>query len=102
MAEGAYGGFKWISDYYRLDDWDFTKIVKGSEDAGGQYIRSINMREPSFDSTDPDLKPTVQSELSFGVDRRLAEFLVASVRVIYKHLIRTIEDVGVITAGGEF
>jgi len=101
MAEHAYGGFKWISDYYTLDDWDYTKIAKGSESACGDYIRTYNWREPSFDSTDPDLKPTVQSELSFGVERKLAEYIAASVRVVYKHYIRTIEDVGVLTAGGE-
>ncbi|MCK7527727.1 MAG: hypothetical protein MZV64_64000 [Ignavibacteriales bacterium] len=31
MAEGAYGGFKWISDYYKLDNPNFCEI-------GDEYI----------------------------------------------------------------
>jgi len=101
MAEGSYGGFKWISDYYQLDDWDFTKITKDNPGGAGVAIRSYNWREPSFDSTDPALKPTVQSELSFGAEKKLSEYIAASVRVVYKHYIRTIEDVGVLTPAGE-
>lgn len=101
MAENAYGGFKWLSHYYLMDDYDYRKIVTSKQDGCGAYIRTYNWREPSFDSTDPELKPTVQSEISFGVERKLAEFLAASVRVVYKHYIRTIEDVGVMTATGE-
>jgi len=101
MAVGSYGGFKWISDYYTLDDYDFTKITKDNPGACGSYLTTYNWREPSFDSTDPDLLPTLQSELTFGAERKLMENLSASVRVVYKHLVRTIEDVGVLTAGGE-
>ncbi len=101
MAENAYGGFKWVSDYYLLDDWDFYKITKDNPGGCGEYIRSYNWREPSFDSTDPDLKPISQSEISFGAERKILENLSASVRFVYKHVIRTIEDVGVMTAGGE-
>jgi hypothetical protein len=101
MAVGSYGGFKWISDYYTLDDYDFTKITKDNPGACGQFLVSYNWREPSFDSTDPDLLPTLQTELTFGAERKLMENLSASVRVVYKHMVRTIEDVGVLTAGGE-
>jgi hypothetical protein len=101
MATGSYGGFKWISDYYTLDDYDFTKITKSNPGGAGTFIKSYNWRIPSFDSTDPSLKPTVQSELSFGLEKRLSEYIAASVRVVYKHYIRTIEDVGVQTAAGE-
>ncbi|MFW6160072.1 MAG: TonB-dependent receptor [Acidobacteriota bacterium] len=101
MALGSYGGFKWISDYYTLDDYDFTKITKDNPGGAGTYIRSYNWREPSFDTTDPNLKPMAQTEFSLGAERELRENLSASVRFVYKHLIRTIEDVGVLTAGGE-
>jgi len=101
MAVGSYGGFKWISDYYTLDDYDYRKITKANPGGAGTYIRSYNWREPSFDSTDPDLLPTLQTELTFGLERQLIENLSASVRVVYKHLVRTIEDVGVLTPQGE-
>lgn len=101
MAVGSYGGFKWWSDYYTLDDYDFTKIDKSNPGACGTYLTTYNWREPSFDSTDPDLLPTLQTELTFGLERKLMENLSASVRVVYKHLVRTIEDVGVLTPTGE-
>ena len=101
MAVGSYGGLKWWSDYYLLDDYDFTKITKDNPGACGQYLITYNWREPSFDSTDPDLLPTLQTELTFGGERKLMENLSASVRIVYKHLVRTIEDVGVLTSTGE-
>ena len=101
MAVGSYGGFKWISDYYLMDDYDYRKITKANPGGCGAYIRSYNWREPSFDSTDPDLKATLQTELTFGAERKLMENLSASVRVVYKHIVRTIEDVGVLTPEGE-
>ena len=101
MALGSYGGFKWSSDYYTLNDYDFTKITKDNAGACGDYLITYNHRTPSFDSTDPDLLPVLQTELTFGGERKLMENLSASVRVVYKHLVRTIEDVGVLTTGGE-
>ena len=99
MAIGSYGGFKWISDYYTLDTFDWKQIgINGNYP--GTYIRAKNEREPSFDSTDPDLKPVAQSELSFGIEKKLKEELSASVRFVYKHLIRTIEDIGFEEAEG--
>jgi hypothetical protein len=93
MAIGSYGGFKWISDYYTLDTYDWKRIgVNGYYP--GTYIRAKNEREPAFDLTDPDLKPVAQSEVSFGAEKKLGENLSASVRLVYKHLIRAIEDIG--------
>ena len=102
MAEGAFGGFKWVSDYYALQDPDWTKIAASgelddfaSQQNGNTYAGSINYREVSFDTVDPDLKPVSQSEISFGAEKKLMENLSLSVRFVNKHLIRTIEDVGV-------
>jgi hypothetical protein len=102
MAEGAFGGFKWISDYYAMKDPDWTKIAasglqndRASQEAGGTYAGSINFREVSFDTVDPNLKPVAQREISFGAEKKLMENVSLSVRLVQKHLIRTIEDVGV-------
>jgi hypothetical protein len=108
MAEGTYGGLKWISDYYKLDNPNFNEIAasgvvndRTSQEMGGEYMGSINFRVPSFDSTDPALKPTAQREISLGAEKKLTEDLSLSVRLVQKHLIRTIEDVGVVVPGGE-
>jgi hypothetical protein len=110
MAEGAYGGFKWVSDYFALNDYDWTQIAasgviddRASQTANGAntYVGTMNWRIPSFDSTDPSMKPVAQREITFGAEKKLTEDLSFSLRLVQKHLIRTIEDVGVLTTEGE-
>jgi len=113
IAEGAYGGFKWISDYYKLDNPNFFEIgdeyiagdtsaaAQADQAAGGEYMGSVNYRVPSFDTTQPDMKPVSQREISFGAEKKLTEDLSLSVRLVNKHLINTIEDIGVEGLGGE-
>jgi len=102
MAEGAYGGFKWVTSYFTLEDYDWTKIGasgkiddRASLSAGGKYFGWRDWRHKSFgNETDPDMKPVGQSEMSFGAEKKLTEELSFSARFVYKHLIRTIEDIG--------
>jgi hypothetical protein len=109
MAEGAYGGFKWKTDYYELNNPDFRLIAasgklddRASQEAGGKYVGTMDWRAVAWDSTDPNLKPVAQREISLGAEKKLAENLSLSVRLVQKHLIRTIEDTGVLTPAGEF
>ncbi len=109
MAEGAFGGFKWKTDYYTLDNPDWRLIGasnaiddKASQGAGGTYKGTLDWRLPSWDSTDPSLKPVAQREISLGAEKKIAENISLSVRLVQKHLIRTIEDTGVQTPLGEF
>jgi hypothetical protein len=108
MAEGAFGGFKWKTDYYELNNLDITQIAANgllddaaSQAAGGRYVGTMNWRLPSWDTTDPTMKPVSQREISFGAEKKLSEDLSLSVRLVQKHLIRTIEDIGVLTPEGE-
>jgi hypothetical protein len=101
MAELTYGGWKRIEDYYALQDPDWTKIAasgdvddKASQTANNYYAGSEDYLPPSFATTDPDLKPMAQREISFGAEKKLLEDLSLSARFVNKHLIRTIEDVG--------
>jgi len=103
MAEGAYGGFKWWTSYYTLDDFNYEKIAasgditnKADQAAAGTYMGSRNWRTVSWDTTDPDLKPVAQTEYSFGAEKKMTEEISFSARFVYKHLLRTIEDVGVL------
>jgi len=102
MAELTFGGWKRVQDYYSLTTPDWTKIAasgnfddRASQSAGGTYAGSLDFLPPSFGRVDPDLKPTAQREISFGAEKKLMEDLSLSVRFVNKHLIRTIEDVGV-------
>ena len=108
MAEGAYGGFKWRTDYYELNTLDWTVIAssgiiddRASQEAGGRYVGTMDWRMPSWGTTDPDLKPVSQREISFGFEKKMMENLALSLRLAQKHLIRTIEDIGVLTPSGE-
>jgi hypothetical protein len=100
MPAHSYAGFKWKSAYYKLETYEWDKIgVNGY--FPGELISLRDWRTPSFDSTDPDLKPVSQREISFGAERMLMENLTLTARFVQKHLRYTIEDVGVITPEGE-
>jgi len=102
MAELTFGGWKRVQDYYSLNTLDWTAIAASgafddpaSQAAGGTYVGSLDFLPPSFGRVDPNLKPTAQREISLGAEQRLSEDLSLSVRLVNKHLLRTIEDVGV-------
>jgi hypothetical protein len=98
MAAHSYAGFKWKSAYYELNDyrWDQPGL-------GGSWpdplLAVIDHRTPSFDSTDPGMKPVSQREITFGVEKMLMENFAFTARVVQKHLRHMIEDVGVIVPG---
>ncbi len=104
MAELTFGGWKRKQDYYALQNPDWTLIAASgalndaaSQGAGGHYAGTMDFLPPSFNRVDPDLKPTAQRELSFGAEKKLTEDLSFSARFVNKHMIRTIEDIGVQT-----
>ena len=100
MASGTFGGLQWTNVYYTLDTYEWDKIgVNGNYP--GTYIGSVNWRIPAFDTVDPDLKPMSQTEYTLGLEKKIFDNLSTSVRFVYKHLNRTIEDVGTITPEGE-
>jgi hypothetical protein len=110
LAEGEFGGFKWKTDYYKLNNPDFTAIAANgvltdanSQSAGGTnpYMGTIDFRMVTFDTIDPNMKPVAQREISFGAEKKLTEDLSLSVRGVQKHLIRTIEDIGFVAPEGE-
>jgi hypothetical protein len=70
-------------------------LLKGP--AGEDAI--LDWRHPSFESTDPDLKPVSQDEMSGGLEKMLMENVSFTARFVYKHLRYIIEDVGVLVPG---
>jgi len=104
VAEGDFGGFKWKTDYYTLDNPNFLQIAANgsltdaaNQGLGGTYKGTIDFRMPSWNEDDPNMKPVCQREVSVGAEKRLTENLSLSVRGVWKHLIRTIEDIGFIS-----
>jgi hypothetical protein len=100
MAAGSYGGFKWKSAIYPLNITDFTQIGQASW-SYGTPLAVFDFRIPSFDSTDPDMKPMSQMELSVGVEKKLKDDLAFTARLVNKNLLWAIEDIGVVTSEGE-
>ncbi len=74
MAAGSYGGFKWKSAYYALDTYEWDKIGVGGNFPGRLLLpaQTFDFRAPSFDTTDPDMKPMSQQEISLGLEKRAA------------------------------
>jgi hypothetical protein len=98
MAAHSYAGFKWKSAYYMLDTLDWTQIGVGGNFPGA-LMQVLDWRAPSFESTDPDLKPVSQDEFSGGIEKLLMENVSFTGRFVYKHLRYMIEDVGVLVPG---
>jgi len=97
MPAHSYAGFKWKSAYYELNDYKWLELGPGNYP--GPHIVTLDWRHPSFDSTDPDMRPVNQREFSFGLEKMLMENFSGTVRVVQKSLRHTIEDVGVIVPG---
>ncbi len=99
LPEGSYGGFVWISEYYELDTYNWDEIgVNGN--FPGQYWGSKNWRVPSINTTDPDMKPMSQREISFGLEKKINDNLSLSVRLVNKKLLQAIDDIGVLQPSG--
>ncbi|MBI5280756.1 MAG: TonB-dependent receptor [Candidatus Solibacter usitatus] len=121
MPRGSFGGALYITNYYSLDS---PSVYKQLLTAGyptdptklpGRLFESVDWRIPSNDpkscekqgldckgmTIDPNLKPMKQRMLDLGYDYSINSSLVASLRYTNRRLIRTIEDVGTLGAGGE-
>jgi Carboxypeptidase regulatory-like domain/TonB dependent receptor/TonB-dependent Receptor Plug Domain len=108
MPRGSFGGEKWISYFYSLNDPDYTKITAGCVTGGcpGTFFTSRDFRQPSVkpgqDVAPPgSIKPMRTQELSFGFEHQLSASLATSVRYVRKNLDRAIDDVGDLTDGNE-
>jgi hypothetical protein len=106
MAEGSYGGFKWLSHYYDIvnPNWQtFANVAPHpvGDYYGGTYFETRNWRTPSFDTTQPDLKPYSKNEYTFGVQKKLSEDVAVTVRGLYNNINNALEDIGVLVGGSE-
>ena len=105
MAEGSYGGFKWIAHYYEIPDFvvqDWSALgERDHPDTSLPYFESLDWRIPSFETTQPDMKPYSKMEYTFGLQKKLATDISLTVRYLHNHIIWAIEDIGVQMPEGE-
>jgi hypothetical protein len=103
MALGSFGGMRWVSDFYylqadRVNEWmNIGRLLpNGSRDYSMlTYRYPVDYRYQSWGYVDPNLKPMAQSELTFGIEKKIGSDLSLSTRGTWRQLLRTIDDVGV-------
>lgn len=109
LPRGSFGGDKWIYWGMSLESLDYTKwnqctnvtndpSVKPS--CPGMVLQSgTDLRHPAnaadLPLVDPNLKPMQSREISLGVQQEVTNTQAVGFRYVNKHLVRTIEDVGV-------
>ncbi|HET7433098.1 MAG TPA: TonB-dependent receptor [Thermoanaerobaculia bacterium] len=113
MPRGSFGGDKWIYWGFNIEDPDWTKWQNGGcqnvtnnpsikPTCNGMVLNTpggVDLRHPSNASdlplVDPNLQPMESREYSLGFQQELTNTLAGGFRYVNKHLVRTIEDVGV-------
>jgi hypothetical protein len=111
MPRGSFGGDKWIWFDFKIEDPDWTKwqcsnVTTKQSDVptctGGLVYagRATDLRHPSLELIEPDLKPMESEEFAIGGQHELNNQLALGIRYVNKHLVRTIEDVGVLVCEG--
>lgn len=123
LPRGSFGGDKWLDYQFKIDDpnwmnWKCTNITNDKtatttpQCTGLTLTKNadfpkgyIDLREPSNlavgGSIDPNLKPMESREFTVGFQQELTQSMAGGFRYVNKHLVRTIEDVGIGRPGAE-
>lgn len=106
MPRGSFGGDKWIWFDFKIEDpnwknWQCQNVGTSQGTiptctGGLVYNTSVDLRHPSLDLIEPDLKPMESREFTLGGQHELTNQFALGVRYVNKQLVRTIEDVGVL------
>jgi hypothetical protein len=90
----SFGGLKQKIAYYTLHTYEWDKVgIDGNYP--GELKLVYDWAGPAFETTDPNIKPMSQRNLSLGAEKRLGENLSLAVRFVQNHLRYAIEDIGV-------
>lgn len=105
LARGSFGGEKWIAHIYGIEtlDWQNINCTNVVNDANSQpsctpgltYLGNVDLRHPSTEFIDPDIKPMTSQEYQLGYQQELGTSMALGVRYVHKELLRAIEDLGV-------
>jgi hypothetical protein len=94
----SFGGLKQKIAYYTLDTYEWDKVgIDGNYP--GELKLVYDWAGTAFETTDPNIKPMSQRNLSLGAEKRLGENLSLTVRFVQNHLRYAIEDIGVEVTG---
>jgi hypothetical protein len=104
LARSSFGGDYWHDLVYKLDDPNLSLLSKANPGALGGLIIDIDNRTIPINAQgelvgiDPAIKPMLSTEWTVASDHGLANDTVLSFRFTSKHLVRGIEDIGVLDA----
>ncbi|MBA2604376.1 MAG: TonB-dependent receptor [Acidobacteria bacterium] len=112
LPRGSFGGDKWVDYFYTWDspNWQANSTsgcATGTNTASvrptcpaGTFIEALDRRHNSAEDPDegidPNLKPMEENEFQLGLNRELRPGIVVGARYVFKDLVRTIEDVGIL------
>lgn len=115
LPRGSFGGDKWVDFFFTWDNpnWQLNStsgcttgsntISQRPSCPAGAFIEAVDRRfnsaEDLDNSVDPNLKPMEEDEYQIGLTHELSPHMTVGARLVYKTLIRTIEDVGVLVPG---
>ncbi|HXU37076.1 MAG TPA: carboxypeptidase regulatory-like domain-containing protein [Blastocatellia bacterium] len=104
LARSSFGGDYWHDHYYKLDNPNVTLLNKANPGALGAQIIDVDNRtvpinaQGYLDGIDPAIKPMLSREFIVASEHRFRANMIGSVRYTKKHLVRGIEDIGVLDA----
>jgi hypothetical protein len=103
LPRGSYGGDTWQIYYRALDTLDLSSLNLSNMPGKDLWVVPGSFRDrrvPSFDATDPDIKPMYQDSTSIGTEYQLGSEMVFGAHFVHNDLGRTIEDIGALDAFG--
>jgi outer membrane receptor protein involved in Fe transport len=103
LARSSFGGEFWHTLVYRLDNpAAVTSVSKANPAAGGTLIIDFDNRTVpinaagQLDGIDPAIKPMLSTEFVVASEHSLSSTSILSFRYTKKHLVRGIEDIGIL------
>jgi hypothetical protein len=109
LPRGSFGGDKWVDADFALNTLDIANlnctgytnsVTQHPTCNGATWVTNIDFRHPSnaadFNLIDPNLKPMQSEEYTLGFEQSVTPTLAFGTRLVRKHLVRTIEDSGVL------
>jgi hypothetical protein len=109
LPRGSFGGDKWIDADFELNTLDINNlkctgltnvITQRPTCNGAVWKTNIDFRHPAnaadLNLIDPNLKPMQSIEYTIGAEHQFSNTLAFGIRGVKKHLVRTIEDTGVL------
>jgi hypothetical protein len=115
LPRGSFGGDRWVDYFFSWDspNWPANTVsscVTGTNTIAerpscpaGAFIEALDRRFNSAEDPDagidPNLKPMEENEFQLGLERELRPGIVVGARYVFKDLVRTIEDVGILVPG---